>query len=213
MRVLSIARNVFLLSLLALTATAQVRDPTTWPARDAHEKFLIAADPVADAARSKEIFGKKHPHAAGLLAVGVYFKNDNDQAVSVALERVRLLLAPPGGGRQRLQMLPLEDAITMMANPEPPNPKASRKPGPIPLPRPGRNKSKDWQKVEAIVRPLSLEMDIIPPHATVHGYIFFDLNHRFELLAHSKLYLPDLRFVSSGQALLFFELDLAAAPR
>jgi hypothetical protein len=110
-------------------------------------------------------------------------------------------------------MLSLEAAITMMANPEPPNPKTTRRPGPLPIPRVGSSKSKDWQKVEAIVRPLSLEMDIIPPHATVHGYIFFDLNHRFELLAHSKLYLPDLKLISSGQALMFFELDLAAAPR
>jgi hypothetical protein len=199
-----------LICWLALSAASQQKDPASLPARDAHENFLAAAEVVADAARSKEIFGKKHPHAAGLLAVQLYFKNDNDQAISVDMDRVRLLLAPPGGSRQRLQILPLEDAITMMAHPQPPNPNASRKPRPFPIPRSGESRSKDWKKVAEIVRPLALEMDIIPPRATVHGYIFFDLDGKFHLVPHASLYIPDLKFTQTGQALLFFEIPLAA---
>jgi hypothetical protein len=196
--------------LIAILVWSQQRDPASQPARETHDNFTVAANAVADAARAKEIFGKKHPHAAGLLAVEVFFKNDNDQAVSVDMGRVRLLLAPPGGSRQRLQLVTLEDAISMMANPEPPNPKAPRKPKPFPIPRSGESKSKEWKKVEEVVRPLALEMDIIPPRATVHGFVFFDLDGKFHLAPHASLYIPDLKLVQSGQALMFFEIPLGA---
>jgi hypothetical protein len=171
--------------------------------------MTIAVDVVADAARSQQIFGKKHPHASGLLAVDLYFKNENDFAVNVDVDRIRLLLAPPGGARQRLESLTIEDAITMIANPEPPNPKAQRRPLPVPLPRSGSSRGKDWKKVEEVVRPLALEMNVIPPRATVHGYLFFDMGGKFDLLRRASLYLPDLKFAHNGQPLLYFEIDLS----
>src|SRR5713101_6299554 len=55
------------------------QDPASLPARDSHEGLLIAADPYQDATRYKTRFGKKNPYDAGILAIEVYFRNDNDK--------------------------------------------------------------------------------------------------------------------------------------
>ncbi len=60
-----------LLGCAAGPATAQRIDPSTLPARDTHEGVTVAVDPYTDAARSKERFGKKHPHLAGILLQGL----------------------------------------------------------------------------------------------------------------------------------------------
>ena len=57
------------------------------------------------------------------------------------------------------------------------------------------------------LRSVALGTDILPPHATTHGYLFFDMNHDFDAIQNSKLYIPDLAFMTDNKALLFFEID------
>jgi anti-sigma regulatory factor (Ser/Thr protein kinase) len=201
-----------LLLLAAAGLAAQQTDPATLPARDAHEGLLIAADPIDDAARAKERFGKKSPHSVGILALEVYFKNDTSKAIRVDLDRIRLSIEAPGQDRQQLRPMPVEAVVNAIVYPEGLNPTAPRKPRPFPGSGTG-SKSKDVKQVDEVLRPLSMEMDILPPRATVRGLLFFNLDRNFDKLQYAQLYIPDLAFVADGKQLMFFEVDLSKAVR
>jgi len=192
--------------LAAIPLPAQV-DPASLPARDAHEGLLVAADPYQDIARYKARFGKKNPYDAGILAIDVFFRNDTDKAIHLDLESIRLLVTPPGADRQRLEPLEIEDVVDRILYPGGPNPTVPRRPFPRRTPKPGR--SKEWKELEASLRSASLEADVLPPHSSAHGFLFFDLNHHSEWLPHARLYLPDLQFLENKRALFYFEVDLA----
>ncbi len=195
-----------------VSVIAQHKDPATLPAREAHEGLLIAADPIDDSARAKQRFGKKNPHSGGLLALEIYFRNDTDRAIRVDLESIRLVLDAPDRESQRLKPMALVDVVNAIVYPTGLNPTAPRKPRPSPFPSRGTGrKEKDEKQVDEALRPLALEMDVLPPRATIRGLIFFDMDHQFELLRYAQLYVPGLRFVQDGKPLMFFEVDLSKA--
>jgi hypothetical protein len=197
---------VFFVLLAAAAARAQV-DPSSLPAHDAHEGLLVAADPYQDAARYKARFGKKNPYDAGIVAIDVFLRNDNDKPIRLERETIRLLVAPPGYDRQRLELLEIEDVVDRILNKGGPNPTVPRRPFPNRGPKVGR--SKEWKELEASLRSVALEADILPPRSTMHGVVFFDLSHHYDWLPYARLYLPDLKFLENNRALLFFEVDLS----
>ncbi len=205
--------SAILVALAAGRMASQRLDPTTMPAREAHDGLTIAADLYDDAARSKERFGKKSPHSVGILALEIYFKNDTDKAIRVDLDGIRLVIEPPGGSRQQIHALPVETVVNAIVYPQGLNPTAPRKPLPSPLGRGTGTKNKDVKQVDDMLRPLALEMDVLPPRATVRGLLFFDLDGHFEKLHDAQLYVPDLAIVQDGKALMFFEVDLSKAAR
>ncbi len=173
---------------------------------------MIAAVPCSDPARAKEIFGSKNPVSAGILPVEVYLRNETDQLIRVDLETLRLDVAVPDGQRDHLEALSVEQVAREILHPAGAgDPDSARKHIPRPIPMPSHDKSQD--KLTEKFRPLALETDIIPPHGTIHGYIFFDLGHDFSLLADSTLYVPDVIVVPTHHALTYFELNLASAAR
>ncbi len=200
--------QALLLLLAAIPARAQV-DPSSLPAHDAHEGLLVAADPYQEVARYKARFGKKNPYDAGILGIDVFFRNDTDRAIRLDLESIRLLVAPPGSDRQRLEPLKAEDIVDRILNKGGPDISVPRRPLPRRTPKVGR--SKEWKELEASLRATALDTDVLPPRSTVHGFLFFDVNQRYDWLAYARLYLPDLQYIPDKKALLFFEVDLAAA--
>jgi len=204
---------MFCLLLLVPPIAAQQIDVNSLPARDTHEGVTVAVDPYTDAARSKERFGKKHPYEAGLLAVEIFIRNDTTRPIRLDLEQMRLLISPPGNSRQRLAPLEMDVVIEKILHKEQggPNPTASRVP--LPIPRPNADRSKDWKKVEEVLAPSVFINDILPPQATVRGFLFFDLARRFEWVPFARLYVPDLKFMDDGQALFYFEVELSKANR
>jgi hypothetical protein len=199
--------------LLLALAAAEQRDPAQFPARDSHDGITVGCDPVTDREVARARFGKKHPWDAGILALDVFMRNDTDQAVNVDAEAIRLVLAPPGGSRQRLRPLDLEAVVDAIVYKEPPDLKKPRVPVPRgPLPR--SSKSKEWEKVSEALRPLSFEMTVLPPRSTARGFFYFHLGGDFSLLRHAQFYVPGLTWLQSGKALMFFEVDLGAtAPK
>ncbi len=195
---------------LAGTPAWEQSDPSTLPARDAHEGLLIAADPYTDAARYRTRFGKKTPYDAGILALEVFFRNDTDKPIRMDLDTIRLLLSPPGYEKQRLGALAAEDVADRILNKGMRDPTVRR-----PLPIPGRGsksgRGKDWEGLVAMLRASAITTDLLPPRSTVHGFLFFDLDRRFDWTPYARLYVPDLRFMTDKKALLFFEVDLATA--
>ena len=200
--------------VIAAAACAPARaqtDPASLPAHDSHEKLLVAVQPWLDAATYKDRFGKKNPYDSGIVALDVYFRNDNDSPIKVDLSTVRLIVVQGGDDSQRVEPLsPADVADRVLLNGSAAEPAARPR---IPIYNPKGDHDKQWTALSDSVRAASLSSDLIPPHGTVHGCIFFDLGHHFDLLHDSHLYVPDLTFLVNNDVLLFFEVDLAPAAK
>ena len=182
----------------------------TLRARDAHQDLLIAADPFVPVNRYKETFGKTSPYTAGIIAIDVFFRNDNSTPIRLNLNAIRLVISLPEVERQRLEPLSPEEVadrtiLNADANPKP------RRPFPFPDYSGGHKKSKAWNEMDTMLRSVSIPTDILPPHATMHGLLFFDMNYNFDAIWHTHLYIPDLSFMTDHTALFFFEIDLGQA--
>jgi len=198
----------FLLLPLGAFSQAAQTEPVKLPAQDTHQNLLIAADPLLSVARYKITFPKKNPYESGIVAIDVYFKNENDKPIRLNLETIRLIISPPGVDRQRLEPLAAEDVadrVLLTANANPKN----RRPFPFPGSATSTGKGKAYNEMVTTLHSVALDTDVLPPHATTHGYLFFDLNHDFDAIHQSHLYIPDLSFMPGNQALFFFEIDLA----
>jgi len=201
---------ILLLPLSAFAQTAQT-DLSGLRARDAHQDLLIAADPYVSADRYKGMFGKKSPYEYGLVAIDVFFRNDNDIPVRLNPETIQLVISLPGVDRQRLSPLSPEDVADRTILNAHANPSVKRR---LPFPTGGGSnsgKGKDWNEMVTSIRSVSLGTDVLPPHATAHGFLFFDLDRNFDAVRHAHLYIPDLSFMGSNKALFFFEIDLGLA--
>ncbi len=185
-------------------------DPATLPAHDHHEGLLIAADPYASGARAKEKFGKANPVPAGIMPIEVFFRNETDTPLRLDLSGIRLELTPPGSARQRVEPLDAAETAQLIVHPHgAQTPEARRLPIPKPIPLPSNDK-KVRQMIE-VLQPFTLDADVIPPRATIHGFLFFDFGDNFDELRHASLYFPDIRMIPSNKPLTYFEVDLAPA--
>lgn len=198
---------IFALGFVTAGAMAQT-DPASLPAHDSHQGLLIAANPYISANRYKEKFGKHTPYDGGILAIELYFRNDNDSPIRINLKTIQLLVSAPGGSRQRLDPLsPEEVADLVLAKPKDPSPR-------IPIPRvgaPRKSHDKDWEEFAGTLRSAALATDLLPPHATTHGFVYFDVDHHYDWLSTSRFDVPDLTFMTGNKALFFFQIDLAPA--
>src|ERR1700688_1794204 len=76
------------LSVALFAAVAPTRaqtDPASLPAHDSHQSVVVGADPYVTAARYKDKFGKHTPYDAGILALEIFVRNDNDKPIRVNL--------------------------------------------------------------------------------------------------------------------------------
>jgi hypothetical protein len=187
-------------------------DPMSLRTRDAHQDLTIVADPYLKAERySKEVFGKSSPYTAGIVAIDVYFRNDNNAPIRLNPETIQLVISQPGQERQRLGPLSPEEVADRTLLEANPNVRA-RRPFPFPGSSSTTGHSKNWTEMTNALHSVALGTDVLPPHATTHGLLFFDLNHDFGAIRNTHLYIPDLAFMTDNKALFFFEIDLADAP-
>jgi len=205
------SRTLVITLLLPLAGLAQSAppDPKALRTRDSHQNLTIIADPYLTPDRYKSVFGKKTPIEAGILAIQVHFQNDNNLPIQINPRTVELIISQPGQERQHLGALSAEE----VANRSVLHTRVSgRSPFPFPAPVSGTGRSKDWTEMVDMLHSVALSTDVFPPHATTHGFIFFDMNHDFEAIHDSRLYMPDLIFMTDKKALFFFEIDLSDAP-
>lgn len=201
------SRPSLLVAALALAPLAAFQMPQTapsdWAAKDSHQNFTVAANAYTDAARSKDKFSKADPYKAGILAVDTYFKNDTNYPVHVDLSAIRLNVKN-SDGNLRLPSLTLTQAAAKIAHPKGPSaPKIFRLPSISP---PGEDsKTRD---MEQKLSPLALQSDVVPPHGSIHGFLFFDVDHDFNAVSRASLYVPDVKSVASDNELIYFEVPL-----
>lgn len=186
-------------------------DPASMPARDSHQGVTIAVKPYVSEKSYQDQFGKRTPFEAGILALEVFFRNDNDQPIRVNLDAIRLLVDRPGEPAQRLDALSAEgvaDRVLLQA------PSDLRRPR-LPFPIGGRGGSsardKNWEELAGRMRAAGVHSDLLAPKSTLRGFLFFDINHHYDWLSGARLDVPGLAFMLNNQALFFFQVDLAPA--
>lgn len=211
-------RMLFLLVAMSLvcaagsaqsTAPADKQTPPANPGsaslpHDKHDGLTISAKPYADADRAKEKFGKASPLPVGILPVEVFLHNDTMQPIRVDVSTIQLSVNFPNGKHQDIDWLSAQEVSAAVAHPNgPPTPQSRRLPVGI-----GSITDKKTDKVMETIKPLELDVDVVPPMATIHGFLFFDLNHDLSLASDASLYVPDVTSVASNKALMFFEVPL-----
>jgi hypothetical protein len=186
-------------------------DPATLPARDVHQGLLIAVNPYTSAEQYKARFGKRTPYDGGILAIEVFFRNDNDLPIRINLKTMELLAGAPGEARQHLEPLSPEEVADRVLSES--KPKEPRRPLPIPRLSPPPKHDKNWEEFAGNLRSAAISTDLLPPHATVHGFIYFDVDRHYDWLMSARFDVPDLAFLNNAKPIFFFDIDLAPAIR
>ena len=170
---------------------------------DQHSGLTVSVDPYTEAARTKDKFGKANPHDVGVLPVEVFLRNDSDQPMRVNLETVQLEVTLKNGVRQEVDWLRAEEVAKLIAHPS-----GSADPHQKRLPLPMKIGDKNVEKLAQVLRPLTLDADVIPPKGTIHGFLYFDVSHEFAIVKRSSLYVPDVSIAPSNEPLVYFEVPL-----
>jgi hypothetical protein len=181
--------------------------PITTASLDSHEGLTIAADPWLSAERYQQVFPKKSPYAAGILAIKVTLRNDSAESIRVNIERIRLNLTFDDNNRQELPGLTSEQLADAVLHPRVKSPSKPRIP--LPLPSSSGGRDKNWEQFQKLAEDNSLHASILAPHSTTEGLLYFDLQNQFDLLANARLYIPNLFALEKNQALMYFDIDLS----
>jgi hypothetical protein len=176
---------------------------------ETHEGLTISVQPWTDAALYKEKFPKKSPFAAGIVAMQVAFRNDSNQSMKVSLNRIRLSFQIDQDNRQELQSLTAAQVADQVLKPGGKDPSQSRSKIPLPVSVPHSGKDKHWTELEQQAENAGVPANVIAPHSTVQGLLYFDLQGQFDLLNGARLYVPDVLVMENNRSLTYFEIDLS----
>jgi hypothetical protein len=203
---LALCASTFAQSATPAQIDASAANTAATPAplsHDQHDKLTISVDPYTDAARAKEKFGKANPIEAGILPVEVFLRNDSDFPMRIDLSTVQLEVTLRKGVRQEVDWLRPEEVANLIAHPS-----GSAAPQQRRLPIPMISTDKKAEKLAAILRPLTLDADVVPPKGTIHGFLYFNVSNDMSLAGSSSLYVPDVAIAPSNTPLVFFEVPL-----
>jgi hypothetical protein len=175
---------------------------------ETHEGLTISAQPWTDASLYKEKFPKKSPFAAGIVAMQVVFRNDSNESMKVSLDRIRLSFQIDQDNRQELQSLTPAQVADQVLKPGGKDPAKSRARIPLPVSIP-HNNDKHWTELQQQAEAAAVPANVIAPHSSVQGLLYFDLQGQFELLNEARLYVPDVLVMENNRSLTYFEIDLS----
>jgi hypothetical protein len=175
---------------------------------ETHEGLTISAQPWTDAALYKEKFPKKSPFAAGIVAMQVVFRNDSNESMKVSLDRIRLSFQIDQDNRQEVQALTPAQVADQVLKPGGKDPAKSRARIPLPVSIP-HNNDKHWTELEQEAEVAGIPANVIAPHSSVQGLLYFDLEGQFDLLNEARLYVPDILVMENNRSLTYFEIDLS----
>jgi hypothetical protein len=188
--------------------TAGQRTTLRTASLETHEGLTISAQPWTDASLYKEKFPKKSPFAAGIVAMQVVFRNDSNESMKVSLDRIRLSFQIDQDNRQELQSLTPAQVADQVLKPGGKDPAKSRARIPLPVSIP-HNNDKHWTELEQQAEAAGVPANVIAPHSSVQGLLYFDLQGQFELLNEARLYVPDVLVMENNRSLTYFEIDLS----
>ncbi|HEY2459330.1 MAG TPA: hypothetical protein VGI16_00910 [Candidatus Acidoferrum sp.] len=201
---------VILSTATAALLTAQQEPPLKTSALESHEGLTISALPLTSADQYKEKFPKKSPFASGVLAVSVTFRNDSDDSLRINLDSVRLNVVLSENNRQGLESLTPENVADAVFHPGAKDPtKRSAIHLPIPVSRSNGAHDKKWTAMQQAARDAGVPGNILDPHKTMQGLIYFDIEGQIDLLDTAHLYIPEISVLGKNRALTYFEIDLS----
>ncbi len=172
--------------------------------QDKHEGLTVSVNSYTEVDRAKEKFGKANPLPVGILPVEVYLHNETMQPMRIDVSTIQLSVQFPSGKHQDVDAMLAKEVAAVVAHPNGPSGPQSRR-FPVGI---GSIGDKKTDKMLETLGPLALDADIVPPMATIHGFVFFDLNGDLSLAANASLYVPDVTSIPSNKALMFFEVPL-----
>ena len=177
-------------------------DANTYSLKDAHrnEKVTIAID-VYNAAPKDDIF-ITHYTQEGILPVLLVVTNDADQPITLKNMRAQLVTAR----NTKLEALEVEDVFRRVAHIE--GSSNPRTVGPITLPGGIKNK-KAQQQYDEITRA-HFAAEVVEPHTTRSGFLFFDIENVQQPVAGAHIYLTGVSD-NKGNELMYFEIPLISA--
>jgi hypothetical protein len=175
---------------------------------ETHEGLTISAQPWTDAALYKEKFPKKSPFAAGIVAMQIVFRNDSNESMKVSLDRIRLSFQIDQDNRQELQALTPAQVADEVLKPGGKDPGKSRARIPLPVSIP-HNGDKHWTELKQQAETAGVPANVIAPHSSIQGLLYFDLQGQFDLLNGARLYVPDVLVMENNRSLTYFEIDLS----
>ena len=176
-------------------------------ALETHEGLTISALPWTDASLYKEKFPKKSPFAAGIVAMQVVFRNDSNESMKVSLNRIRLSFQLDEDHRQEVQALTPAQVADEVLKPGGKDPSKSRSKISLPVSIP-HNNDKHWTELQQQAEAAGVPANVIAPHSTVQGLLYFDLQGQFDLLNGARLYVPDVLVMENNRSLTYFEIEL-----
>ena len=97
-----------------------------------------------------------------MVAIDVYFHNDNDAPIRLDLTTIRLVVSQPGEERQRLTPLTAEDVADRALLKADANPRATRRPFPVPGSASRSGRGKAWDEMAGSLRSVA-PLDKRPP--------------------------------------------------
>ncbi len=192
----------------ATKAQKAAAEPSTALAHDHHDGLTVMADPYTDKARGKEKFGKANPLDAGILPVEIFMRNETNEPIHVDINTIQLEVKLRAGGRQEIDWLTPEDVAGLVAHPGGVGPSNKPRIAGIPLP----SSDKKTEKLAEILRPFTLDADVVPPMGALHGFLFFNVNNEMSLADTAVLYVPDASVIASKKALMFYEVRFGKPP-
>jgi hypothetical protein len=172
--------------------------------QDKHEGLTVSVNSYTEPDRAKEKFGKANPLLVGILPVEVFLHNETTQPMRIDVSTIQLSVRFQSGKHQDVDSIPAKEVAAAVAHPNGPSGPQSRR-FPVGI---GSMSDKKTDKMLETLGPLALDADIVPPMATIHGFVFFDLNGDLTLAANASLYVPDVTAIPSNNALMFFEVPL-----
>jgi len=179
------------------------RPPDSLP-KDRHEGLTVSVDCYQDKERARATFGKQNPVAVGILPVEVFLRNETAQPIRIKMETIQLAIHYDDGRHEDIDWLTVREVARAIAHPKgPSSPKQPRFPIGV---QTGADKKAD--QIFDDLKPMALDVDVLPPLGTIHGFLFFDLDHDMSLAARSSLYVPDVARIPSNKPLMFFEVSL-----
>ena len=209
-RVVLFLGGCLVVSMFAAAQQANQQSSLKTAPLETHEGLTISARPWTDASLYKEKFPKKSPFAAGIVAMQVTFRNDSDESLKVALDRIRLSFQIDQDNRQELQALTPGQVADEILKPGGKDPSKSRAKIPLPVSIPKSSNDKHWKEIEQQAEIAGVPASVLAPHSTVQGLLYFDLQGQFDLLNGAHLYIPDILAMEKNRSLTYFEIDLTS---
>ena len=139
----------------------------------------------------------------------VTFRNDSDESLKVGLERIRLAVQIDQDNRQEVQALTAAQVADEVLKPGGKDPSKSRSKIPLPVSIPKSSNDKHWKEIEQQAELAGVPANVIAPHSTVQGLLYFDLQGQFDLLNGARLYVPDVLVMENNRSLTYFEIELS----